>query len=103
MPDKFAPSAKPSWALTCWVDDRYVYIEVPTTMQHPFVEKFPIHEQGLSHALNFLRKRYELVPLGEKNYTAPPIRPSTVNGKPPVQTADQRDAALNVLRKLGIV
>jgi hypothetical protein len=103
MSATFAKSAAPSWKVTAWCDDRYVYIEIPSKMAHPFVEKFPLHEGGLSKALNFLRVRYEEVPSPQRNYTAPPIIPSTVNGKPPVQNEEQRATALNVLRKLGIV
>lgn len=94
----------PTHALLCWVDDRNVYISIPTTFGQPFVERFPLHEGGLSKALNYLRIRYEELPFHEKNYTAPPVPLTTDRkGKPPVQTADQRDATLAVLRKLGIV
>jgi hypothetical protein len=97
-------AAIPTHALLCWVDDRNVYISIPTKSGLPFIERFPLHEAGLSKALNYLRIRYDELPSHEKNYTVPPV-PVTVGrgGKPPVQTEAQRDAALALLRKMGVV
>lgn len=103
MSGTFAPSAAPPHALLCWLDDRYVYIEIPSKTGHPYVDKFPLCEAGLSKALNLLRIRYDELPSSMKNYVAPPIEPSTKNGKPPIQTSAQRDAALAVLRKLNLL
>lgn len=85
------------------VDDRYVYIEIPSKTGSPYVDKFPLCEAGLSKALNLLRIRYEELPSSMKNYVAPPIEPTLKNGKAPIQTAAQRDAALAVLRKLNLL
>jgi hypothetical protein len=109
-----APTAKPSWAVTAWVDDRYIYIEIPSTKGNPYVQKYPITEGALSKALNFLRTRYELVPSAEKNYTKVPVEPGYVcqsvgasavyrKQNKIVQTDEQRAIALNLLRKLGMV
>jgi hypothetical protein len=95
------------------VDDVNIYIEIPSTEgKTPYIQRFPIVEGGLSHALNFLRQRYELVPMAEKNYTG--VEPGYVckstgasvvyrKQKKVVQTEVQRAVALNVLRKLGVV
>lgn len=98
-----APRAAPPHALLCWIDDRYIYVELPTTFGQPFVEKFELCNDGLSKALNLLRTRYCELPSSMKNYTIPPVPISSKNGKPPIQTDAQRDHALSVLRKLGIV
>lgn len=105
MTASLAPTAKPVHAVTIWTDDRSIYIEVPTVaaLGIPYVTNFPLNEGGLTKALNFLRARYEELPSRAKNYTAPPPPITLKNGKPPVQTEAQRDAALSVLRKLGIV
>lgn len=105
MSAKLAPSAKPSHAVVIWTDDRSIYIEVPTiaALGVPYVTTFPLHEGGLSKALNFLRTRYEELPRHQKNYTAPAAPVTLRNGKPPIQTEAQRDQALVVLRKLGLV
>ena len=97
------PTAYPPHALMCWVDDRFVYIEIPSRTGNPYVEKFDLTEGGLSKALNFLRIRYDELPSSMKNYTAPPIEPSTKNGKAPIQTVAQRELALAVLRKLNVL
>ena len=95
--------AAPPHALLCWLDDRYVYIEIPSKTGSPYVDKFPLCEAGLSKALNLLRIRYEELPSSMKNYTVPPIEPTLRNGKAPIQTTAQRDAALAVLRKLNLL
>ena len=97
------PSAAPPHALLCWLDDRYVYIEIPSKTGHPYVDKFPLCEAGLSKALNLLRIRYDELPSPMKNYVAPPIEPTSKNGKTPVQTAAQRDQALAILRKMNLL
>ena len=96
-------TAAPPHALLCWLDDRYVYVEIPSSTGSPFVDKFPLCEAGLSKALNLLRLRYDELPSSMKNYTAPQAEPSLKNGKAPVQTAKQRDQALAVLRKLNLL
>lgn len=98
-----APSAAPPHALLCWLDDRYVYVEIPSKTGSPFVDKFPLCEAGLSKALNLLRLRYDELSSSMKNYTVPTAEPSLKNGKPPIQTSAQRDAALAILRKMGLV
>ena len=95
--------AAPPHAILCWLDDRYVYIEIPSKTGSPYVDKFPLCEAGLSKALNLLRTRYEELPSSMKNYTVPPIEPTLRNGKTPIQTTAQRDAALAVLRKLNLL
>jgi|ERR1700735_3392674 len=97
------PSAAPPHAVVCWLDDRYVYVEIPSKTGSPYVDKFPLCEAGLSKALNLLRIRYDELPSSMKNYVVPPIEPTVKNGKPPIQTAAQREQALAVLRKLGLV
>jgi len=103
MSATIAPRAAPSHAMLCWLDDSYIYVELPTTFGQPYVEKFELCDNGLHKALNLLRNRYMELPSAMKNYTIPPPPISTKNGKPPIQTDAQRDHALSVLRKLGIV
>lgn len=98
-----ASSAAPPHALLCWLDDRYVYVEIPSKTGTPFVDKFPLCEAGLSKALNLLRLRYDELPSSMKNYTEPQVEPSLKNGKVPIQTSAQRDQALAVLRKLNLL
>lgn len=96
-------SAAPPHALLCWLDDRYVYVEIPSSTGSPYVDKFDLTSDGLGRALNLLRQRYSELPASQKNYTCPPIEPTLKNGKAPIQTAAQREVALAVLRKMGIV
>jgi len=91
----------PSHAVTLWADDLNIYAIIPGPIPH--VTKFPRNEGGLGKALQLLRTRYEELPAPKRNYTAPPPKLTLKNGKPPVQTDNEREAALAVLRKLGIV
>jgi hypothetical protein len=115
MSASLSPTARPSWALTCWATDEGIFIEVPFTNGGPsYVQRFLHSEAGLSQALNFLRTRYELVPMAEKDYTKVPVKSGYVcesagasvmyrRQNKVIQTDEQRAAALNVLRKLGVV
>lgn len=94
-------TARPTHAVIMWSDDRNIYVELPTTLGVPYVTKYPLNEGGLTKALNILKTRYEEAPSHEKNYVAPVA--FTNNGKPPVQTSEQRAVAHNVLRKLGLL
>jgi hypothetical protein len=69
----------------------------------PLIQSYPCNDGGLSKALNFLRVRYEALPSYERNYTKTSAPISSKNGKPPIQTDDQRAAALAVLRKMGLI
>lgn len=103
MTATLAPSP-PAHAVLCWTDDINVYIQVPVKNNPmPLIQSYPCNDGGLSKALNFLRTRYEELPSYQRNYTPskPPITPK--DGKPPVQSDDQRMAALAVLRKMGLV
>lgn len=95
-------TAAPPHSLLCWLDDRWVYVELPSAIG-PVVMKYERSEAGLSKALNLLRIRYDELPSSMKNYTVPPIEPSLKNGKPPIQTNAQRDTALAVLRKMNLL
>ena len=97
-----APFAHPPHALLCWIDDVNIYIEIPSTVGNPYVQKFPIVEGGLSKALNFLRVRYECLPTSEKNQFKPPEVKYRGQNKI-VQTNEQRAETLALLRKLGLV
>jgi hypothetical protein len=115
MTDHRLSTAKPSHALTMWVDDTAIYVEIPATNGgYPYIQHFPLHEAGLSKALNFLRTRYESAPTAEKNYTRAPVEPGYVcesagasvvyrRQKGVKQTDVERAQAVAVLRKLGIV
>jgi hypothetical protein len=94
----------PPHALLMWSDDINIYAAIPSKDGGlPHITKFERSDMGLNKALNMLRQRYDELPSGQKNYTIKSREPSTVNGKPPVQNELQRAAALNVLRKLGLV
>lgn len=108
------PTAKPSWAVVTWLTDTHIYIEIPASAGQPYITKFSITEGGLSKALNFLRKRYEVVPMEEKNYTKGPVEPGYVcesAGAPAVyrrqpqkvQSDEDRAMAVKILRDKGII
>lgn len=94
--ERTAPAAPP-WAVTAWVTEEYVFVELPGRI--PYVMKFPLSEGGLSKALNILRIRHTeaLAPV----YVEPKFTASNRLGT--VGTPNQRAAAAEALRKLGIV
>lgn len=50
-----APSARPPWAVTCWVDNGAVYTEVPALTGPPLIQKYDLCDSGLNKALSFMR------------------------------------------------
>jgi len=101
---------KPPWALTCWVDERYVYIELPGAV--PYIERFALAEAGLSKALNILRSRRKEF-AGPPQSAKAPVEAGYVARKPATRFVhrgratkdafddDQRDRARAVLKALG--
>jgi hypothetical protein len=95
---------KPPWALTCWVDDRFVYVELAGAI--PYIERFALCEAGLSKALNILRSR-------RREYAGPPEKTPPAVHKPATRFVhrgratrdafndDQRDRARAVLKAMG--
>jgi hypothetical protein len=107
MTATLARSAAPVNALRVWCDDVAVYTEIPGKPPNglPHVMSFPLHEGGLSKALNILRVQHRQVfgrtdsagvPLDRVGPTAQP------SNRPSIGTPIQRAHAQAVLRRLGI-
>lgn len=97
--DTYLLTAKPGYAVTAWLDDRNVYIELPSKGQMPpYVLSFDLSEGGLSKALHLMRQGYLAArqPKPEFRKTrGPRERYSPYND-------DQRAAAAAALKKVGI-
>lgn len=98
MSDTFASSAKPPWAVIAWVDERSVYIELPVKDQAPFITSFQLNEQGLSKALNLMRKQHK-EEFGPQQYQIPHREYKTTAGV----SDDTRAKAHAILRRMGII
>ena len=58
MSAKLAPTAAPVNALLMWTNGRTIYVELPTQEGVPnCILSFPLHEHGLSRALDLLRTK----------------------------------------------
>ena len=95
----FAPSAKPRWAVTAWVDANNIFIEIPIRDAAPFIWKSPLTTAGLAEARGRMRD-YHTQLSGPPVYI-PPHRPATKLPPPTYPLATQL-AAQEILRKLGI-
>lgn len=100
---KPAPSAAPPYAANMWMDHHSIYMEIPAVDGGPpYIAAYSCTEGGLSKALAMMRNLYMAAePLGG-NYTIPfnpMIKKASINNF----SADQREAAREVLRKLRIV
>lgn len=94
------PTARPPWAVYAWCDDNYVYCEIPG--DPPYIMKNYYSEGGMHKLLNVMRDGHrKLSPLhGEYKYAERPITKAKGGGE---FTAEQRDRAASILRKLGMV
>ncbi len=103
----------PAYAVTMWTNDREIFVAMPmTTGGQPFIISFPLNEGGLAKALEVLRKRPKevILPTAAQpaNYTKPPVQPQVKLSKASEKlhaetTPEQRVAAQDLLRKLGMI
>ena len=100
---KLANSAAPPYAATIWIDHMNLYMELKAVDGGPpYIATYALSEGGLSKALRMMHDLHVTnTPLGG-NYQIPfnpMIKKASINNF----SADQREAARAVLRKLGIV
>lgn len=103
----------PPYAVTMWTNDREIFVAMPMTKGgDPYIISFKLSEGGLSQALEVLRKRPKEVILptaaAPANYTKPAVQPQVRVSKAQERlyaetTPEQRNAALELLRKLKMV
>lgn len=99
MSANFSTTARPSHAVTAWVDDVNVYVELACKNAPPYVMKFPLTDAGLSKALNLMREVHRKKG-GSRQKDAPhPL----VQRKGDTFSQEQRDTAKAVLRRLKII
>ena len=89
-----AKSAAPPWAVRVWSDGLTLYAELPGSP--PYVMKFSHTESALSKVLSLLRKRFSEAKGG--SYRVPERMISRKGA-----TKEQRQDALAVLKKMGMV
>lgn len=104
-------SFAPSYAISVWADSKNVFIEVPGKGASPLVMKFDNSTVGLAKALEFANARFKAEqPKG--GYYPMPVIQATGKASPGVKrsapaavsaTSEQKDAARDVLRKLGMI
>ena len=105
-----AKTFKPPWAVTAWLDDTAVYIEIPATNGPPYIQRYSLTEGGLSSALKAMKDLYvreircrPTFPI-YKSYdrVGKPKQPS-VRAKSNRFTPEQRATALEVLKRMKLV
>lgn len=93
-----AHSAAPPYAVLVWADERNIYAQLPS-VNGPYVTCFPRSEGGLAATLHHLGAMH--CEAGAEPYLRPEV-PSRELIKQGLNQND-RDAALMVLKKLGVV
>jgi hypothetical protein len=94
-----AKSFRPPWALTCWVDDVAVYIEIPMA-PIPYIQRFALTDSGLHKALNALREIHREAP---GRWEAPTQQPMITRVGKPKPTAAQLETVRAILKKHGVI
>jgi hypothetical protein len=98
--DTYAPTARPHYAVSAWLDDHNVFVEIPVRDQPPFIAKYRNDPEGFAQALRAMRE-YHRAQEAPPKYT-PPARPSTT--LPPSAYPDTtRAKAHAILTKLGLL
>lgn len=98
--DTFAQSYIPPHAITCWVDESFVYTALPTKSGPPFIQKYALTEGGLTKALTVLKVARR--DLGRGHQTRETKIRIDRNSKDHF-TDPQREKARSILRKLGMI
>lgn len=97
-------TSAPEWAVTAWVDDRYVYVELPVITGPNYVTKFPLTEAGLSKALNLMRKTHRSSrPMGGYHDLSTEVIRAPAKVRSPTKdqfTTSQRSAAAALVKGL---
>lgn len=99
MSASVAKSAAPSYAVLMWADERNVYAQLPS-VNGPYVAAFPFTEGGLSAALHHMgamHVEHSGVPF--MRMALPPSKELIAKGL----TQNDRDAARDALKKLGVI
>ena len=79
----------PPYALACWADDTYFYMQVPNPKGEPVTITFNLASGGLARALPYLRSSFKTAP-------RPTVIPNRLNN-------EASDKARSVLRRLGMM
>jgi len=82
-----------------WADERNVYAQLPS-VNGPYVAAFPRSEGGLGAALHHMGAMHQ--EQSGQPYHRPAAPPSKALAKMAV-TQDDREAARDVLKKLGVI
>ena len=98
----YSTTGAPAWAITTWVDDNFVYTQIPAKDGGaPLIQKYPLTFEGLSASLSLMRAiHHERRPVG-------PMLP--FSGRKPkvvgqtLGTESQREAARQVLKRLKLI
>lgn len=105
----FSSTGRPAWAITAWVDDSYVYTELPVKDGPPLIQKYAFSEAGLSKALGLMRNLHRK--LSDPTVGQPQLQPhpnvkhkrTLYRGKPIEVSSEQRDMVHALLKKNGII
>lgn len=94
-----ASTARPPSAAIAWVQGDRLFVELPTHTGVPYICTYKRTLEGLTAALNILIENSDALP--------PSAQPSMAQPHPAVQkvasfSEDQREAARNILKKMGI-
>lgn len=106
---KAAKTFKPPWAVTAWLDAGHVYIELPTTEGPPYIQRYSLTEGGLSSALTAMKDLYNreirLRPSFPVYKTFEKFKPKqpTIKAKSSRFTPEQKQAALDVLKRMKLI
>lgn len=111
---KLDPSPIPPWAVTMWESGTDIFVALPMKAGGvPYIMRFPRSEGGLAQALNVLNaQRPAEAPRpsldAPANYTPPRHQPMVKLTKSQEKlhaetTPEQRQAAADLLRRLGLV
>lgn len=100
-----ARSYRPPYAVTCWVDEGHVHIEIPSKDPSipPYIQRYALSEQGLSKALSAMKAGYKAYKDSGRVFTPVPRQPTRRQRGTDNFSERQREAARAVLKRMGLI
>lgn len=97
-------TARPAWAVTAWVDNTHVYIEIPAAKlgDPPYIEKHSLTEGGLGKALGFMKSLHAKHEPQGGYYQLPEMK-ITRKGPTVIASEGTREKVRAILRSKGLV
>lgn len=100
-----ARSYRPPYAVTCWVDDGAIHIEIPSKDPSlpPYIQRYSLSEGGLAKALAAMKAGYKAYKDTGRVFSPISRTPKRKHHSADAFSDNQREAARAILKRMGLL